>query len=302
MLRQFAVVLTAFAGTSVFAADIGIRKPGVPAAPHEVSSACKETKGLPADAFGFATGSDVADLGSWGLGLDTTTAIGQRGGSMAAFSPTIQLSGSFFPCLEIGPYLNGSYTRFRAYGGGTTTTVNAGGGIEMKYKLLGRAPNGIGLTFALSPGIQATDPRPGANGTLYSNSYRLLADAEIMPGRLYGAMNIELIQNWASIPAASTRASFFNVRGALTSPVQEGLYLGAEASYQRGYSGNWLNRYTGSAVYLGPTFFWQINEKFSLNGTWAYQVAGDAKAAPGRALGIDIFARHQMRAKLGYSF
>lgn len=287
------------ATTVAFSADLGTKKPAPVAA---VSAACKESKGLPADAFGFATGSDVADLGAWGLGFDTTTTAGQRGGSMTAFAPTVQLSGSFFPCLEVGPYLNGSYTRFRAYGGGTTTTVNAGGGIEMKYKFLGRAPNGIGLTFAMSPGIQATDPRPGTNGTLYSNSYRLLADTEIISGRLFGALNLELIQNWASIPGASTRTSFFNARAAVTSPVTEALYLGAEASYQRGYAGNWLNRYTGSAVYVGPTFYWQINEKFSLNGTWAYQVAGDARASAGRALGIDLFPRHQVRAKLGYAF
>jgi hypothetical protein len=299
-MRKYIIALSAIvASTAAFSADFGVKKPA-PVAP--VSAACKETKAVPADAFGFATGSDVADLGAWGIGLDTTGSNGTRGGTGYAIAPTLQASGSFFPCLEVGPYLFLGYSHFKPYSGAAITrTTTYGGGVEMKYKILGRAPHGIGLTLAISPNIATQDVSPGANPSVFGNSYRLLADAELIKGRLYGAFNLELFQTWTdSTPFA--KASNFNIRGALATPVTDALYVGAEVSHQRAYTGAWLNRYVANATYIGPTFFWQINDKFSLNGTWAYQVAGESRTSPARALGIDNFSRHVARLKLGYSF
>ena len=141
------------------------------------------------------------------------------------------------------------------------------------------------------------------NQKVFGNSFRLLADGELIKGRLYGAANLELNQIIVDSGTFGVgKASFLNLRGALTTPLTDALYIGAEASYQRAYQGTWLNRYAGQAYYLGPTFLWQINDKFTLNGTWAYQVGGNAKISPGRALGIDIFPRHNARLKLAYAF
>lgn len=299
MFRSLLVASTVIVSVSAFAADLGTKKPSPVAV---VSAACKETKSVPADAFGFATGSDVADLGAWGIGLDTVGANGTRGGTAYTLAPTVQVSGSFLPCLEVGPYGFLSYTNFKPYAGGASTKTSIfGGGIEMKYKLLGRAPHGIGLTFAVSPNFANSDTTPGTNFSQFGNSFRLLADAELIKGKLYGAFNVELFQTLPSNNPA-LNSSIFAVRGAVTSPVTDALFLGAEASYQRAYSGAWMNRYLANAFYVGPTFFWAINDKFTLNGTWAYQVAGEAKANPGRALGIDNFSRHQARLKLAYAF
>jgi hypothetical protein len=300
MFRSFVVASTALLSVSAFAADLGVKKPSALA--PVVSAACKETKALPADAFGFATGSDVADLGAWGIALDTAGANGARGGTATAVAPTVQVSGSFLPCLEVGPYGFLSYSNFKPYGGGVTTKSTVfGGGIELKYKLLGRAPHGIGLTFAVSPNFANSDSSPGLNYSQFGNSYRLLADAELIKGKLYGAFNIELFQTLpTNTPALNS--STFALRAALTTPITEALFLGAEGSYQRAYTGGWLNRYQANAFYVGPTFFWAINDKFTLNGTWAYQVAGESKLSPGRALGIDNLPRHQARLKLAYAF
>ncbi len=60
----------------------------------------------------------------------------------------------------------------------------------------GRAPHGLGLTFAISPNVQAYNGWSffGGNDYVFGNSYRLLADAELVKGRLFGALNIELFQ------------------------------------------------------------------------------------------------------------
>lgn len=68
MLKPTAFALAAASLLSpALAADLPSRK-GAPAAPP-VLSACSESEGIPTDAFGFTTGSDVADPGSFGASL-----------------------------------------------------------------------------------------------------------------------------------------------------------------------------------------------------------------------------------------
>ena len=90
MFRSIVVASAALLSFSAFAADLGVKKPSPVAT---ISAACKETKGLPADAFGFATGSDVADLGAWGVALDNTYVAGGRSGRAYGYVGTVQVSG-----------------------------------------------------------------------------------------------------------------------------------------------------------------------------------------------------------------
>lgn len=307
MLRSFLIASAALLSASAFAADLGVKKP-TPVTP--VSAACKETKGLPADAFGFASGSDVADLGAWGVGLDNSYVAGYRGGRGYGYSSTLQVSGSFIPCLEVGPYVFVSGGGFKPYGGLNATGTVLGGGIEMKYKLMGRATNGFGLTLAVNPNFGGYDGRNYFNGSssAFGNSFRLLADAELVKGKLYGALNIELFQsafanNNGPIMGPQPNTSQFNVRGALSYAATDALFVGAEASYQVQKTGMWGNgNFRAAAAYVGPTFLWAINDKWTLNGTWAYQVAGTDKAGPGRHLGTSVMPLNQARLKLGYAF
>jgi hypothetical protein len=301
MIRTLSIATALLASSVAFSADLGHKKPTAPA---PVSAACKEKTGLPADAFGFASGSDVADLGAWGIGLDTAGAIGARGGEFRGVTPLVQISGSFLPCLEVGPYAFFTSNNLKSYAIGSTNTSGSvvGGGLEMKYKLLGRAPHGIGLTFAVNPNAGGYSGRfYGNSGSVFNNSFRLLADAELMRGKLFGALNIELFQNTIDNNALKN-LSTLALRGALSYKATDSIFVGAEASYQRGYEGTWMKRYVAQAFYAGPTFFWAINDKFSLNGTVAFQVAGSDKYAPNRGLGIGFFPRTQGRLKLAYAF
>lgn len=303
MIRSIVLAAAAVVSVSAMAADLGVKKPSPVAA---VSAACKETKGLPADAFGFATGSDVADLGAWGAAVDNVYVAGGKGGRAYGYTGTLQVSGSFFPCLEVGPYLTYTIAGFKPYGGIERQGTLLGGGVELKYKLLGRAPHGLGLTFAISPNVQAYNGWSffGGNDYVFGNSYRLLADAELVKGRLFGALNIELFQAAYNNTLPGFRnLSQVNIRGALTAPVTDSLYVGAETSVQVATTGMWANgRFRAAATYIGPTFFWAINDKFTLNGTWAYQVYGNDKSGPNRSLGTLVFPLHQARLKLAYAF
>ncbi|MFC5396832.1 hypothetical protein [Bosea vestrisii] len=83
MLKPAAFALAASSLLSpAFAADLPSRK-SAPAAPP-VLSACTESEGIPTDAFGFTTGSDVAEVGSFGASLTYGGGFGVRDGRQAA--------------------------------------------------------------------------------------------------------------------------------------------------------------------------------------------------------------------------
>lgn len=307
MFRTLIVAGAALASVSAFAADLGYKKPAPVAA---VSAMCKEKKALPVDAFGFATGSDVADLNAWGAALDNTYVAGGRGGKSFGYTGTAQVSGSFFPCLEVGPYLYYGIGGYKPFGGLETQGTLLGGGVEMKYKLLGRATHGLGMTLAVSPNFGAYNGFTiyGGHSTVFNNSYRLLLDAELIKDKLYGALNVELFQSAYNNTVPGFRnLSQFNVRGALTTPITDSLYVGAEANVQVAKTGMWANgNFRASAVYVGPTFLWAINDKWTINGTFQTQVAGTDKTRTlfGHAskLGTAVFPVNQARLKASYAF
>lgn len=305
MFRSLVVAGAALASVSAFAADLGYKKPAPVAA---VSAMCKEKKALPVDAFGFATGSDVADLGAWGAGLDNTYVTGGRGGKSYGYTGTAQVSTSFFPCLEVGPYLFYSVGGFKPYGGADTSGSIVGGGVEMKYKLLGRATHGVGMTLAVSPNFGGYNGRNyfGGSSTVFGNSYRMLIDAELVKDKLYGALNFEVFQTAFNdnnrVFGPLPNLSQFNVRGALAYAATDSVFVGAEANWQVAKQGMWLNGRFRAAAYVGPTFLWAINDKWTVNGTFQTQIAGTDKSGPGRKLGTVVFPVNQARLKVAYTF
>jgi hypothetical protein len=303
MFRSLVIAGTALVATSAFAADLGYKKPSPVAA---VSAMCKEKTALAADAFGFATGSDVMDLGAWAGALDQTYVAGGRGGKAFGYVGTAQVSGSFFPCFEVGPYLYYGIAGTKPYRLNETQGTLLGGGVEMKYKVLGRGTHGIGMTLAVSPNFGAYNGFTvyGGHSSVFNNSYRMLVDAELVKGKLYGALNVELFQSaYANTVPGFRNLSQFNVRGALSYAVNDAIFVGAETSVQVAKTGMWADgRFRGSAVYVGPTFLWAINSKWTVNGTWATQIAGTDKTGRGAKLGSAVFPVNQARLKVAYTF
>ncbi|KAF0227358.1 MAG: hypothetical protein FD175_2701 [Beijerinckiaceae bacterium] len=288
--------------------------------PAPAAQACKETAGLSPDIFGFAAGSDVADLGSWSAGAEYGGAFGTRFGSLQSHGLKLQASTSPFPCLEVGPSLTFGAGRSNERIGQTSTISNAiGGGIEFKYKLLGRSIHGIGLTLVVEPTLargysRLNDPfaSPAISGTglLAGNTLKILIDSELVEDRLYGAFNVEhgLGLTRSDVNGCTTnsgsgycRASNLNLRAALSLKVADNFYFGGEVSHQRAYDGAFLNRGLGHAWFAGPNFLWQINEKLSMNGAWASQIAGKSNGQT-NSLNLEQFNRHLAKVKLGYAF
>jgi hypothetical protein len=296
-----------------------------PIAPPAPSAACRETSGLSTDIFGFSSGSDVVDFGTWGGSLEYNGAYGTRFGTLSGHNIKAQASTSPFPCLEIGPSLNYGSARLNNRIDLTSTNATAfGGQIEFKYKILGRATHGIGLTVTAEPGYSSVNTRLSDPLTPFfgsersrtaSNTFKILTDFALVPDRIYGAFNVEYGQGWNSsetnglngcAPAIGPtggwcKASSFNARAAVSAKLAENFFLGAEGQYLSAYQGTFLNRMNGHAWFVGPTAFWQATEKLSISGTFATQVAGQARGTP-NSLDLTNFSRQVAKLKLGYSF
>lgn len=295
--KALAFALLASCSTAV-AADLPSRK-GPPAAPAPVVSACTESEGIPTDAFGFTTGSDVADVGSFGPSLTYGGAFGTRVGSSNGHGLTLQGSYGLFPCFEIGPYVLGSFTNASA--GGISADERAyGAGVEMKYKLLGRDMHGLGLTLVIDPSATRVDPDGAGRFTSYNTGIRLFADKTLIPNTLYAALNLSQDLTWTG-PSPYARSSTFTVAGSLAWQVQEGLYLSGEVRHMRAHNDLGFGNEAGYATYVGPGVFWQATKQLAISAAYNVQVAGKAKGEPGD-LDLTNFSQHLVKVKLGYSF
>lgn len=298
MLRSALLALVASASfVPAFAADLPQRK-NAPATPP-VLSACTESDSIPIDAFGFTTGSEVADPGSFGASLSYGGGFGVRDGRQAAHGLQLQGSYGLFPCAEIGPYLLGGYTD-ATIAGVTADARSLGAGLEMKYRLLGRDLNGIGLTVIVDPSFNRTDPTGAGQFTTYNTGIRLFADAALVRGKLYAALNLSQDLTWTG-PSPYLRSSTLTIGGSLAWQVVDGLYLSGEIRHQRRQNELGLGDNVGYATFAGPGIFWQATKALALSAAYNVQLAGKAKGQAGD-LDITNFSQHLLKLKAAYSF
>lgn len=290
-------LLASSAITTAIAADLPSRKSAPVAAP--VLSACGESEGIPTDAFGFTTGSDVADPGSFGPSLTYGGGFGTRGGRLNSHGAQLQGSYGLLPCLEVGPYLLGNTTQ-ASFGGIGADSNSLGAGIETKYKILGRDLHGIGLTVVIDPSVNRTDPEGAGRFTTYNTGLRLFADKTLVPGKLYAALNLSHDLTWTG-PSPYLRSSTFSVGGSLAWQVVDDVYLSAELRHLRAYDTLGFSKEAGYATFAGPSIYWQATKQVAISAAYNIQLAGKAKGQPGD-LDLTNFSQHLVKLKAAYNF
>ena len=254
--------------------------------------------------FGFTEGSDLGVPGDVELEWETSGRLGRRLGRFLAVDSglalKIPLSGDF----RLAPGVT-----FNAYdigdaGRPTRTTGGFNGGfLETRLRLLDRRAAPFGLTLSIVPAYGTVDGGTGLPARSFGTDVALLADRELIPGKLVAAVNLGFAFASTRLGAADeqVRGSGIEAAAALSYQVRPGLFAGAEARYARTYEGLALGRLAGEAVYLGPTLYTTLSPQAWASFTWSFQVAGRAADAPG-PLDLSSFDRHQMRLRVGYSF
>src|SRR5262249_35401894 len=112
-----------------------------------------------------------------------------------------------------------------------------------------------GLTVSVEPRRGFTDEMSGAPGDQYGADFPVLADRELIPGRLFAALNVRYEPEQTRLRGSgeTLRESTLGIGAALAMQVMPNVFVGAEARSLRHYEGLGLNDFAGQALYIGPT-------------------------------------------------
>ncbi|WP_244431951.1 hypothetical protein [Rhodopseudomonas sp. B29] len=255
--------------------------------------------------FGFSMGSDIGEPGEVEVEMENVAAFGKRGGSYATLGTLNQVKYTLTDRFRIAPGFALGAQRIDTVPGFDNRrhmTFN-GAALEFRAKLIDRDSAPFGLTLHAQPGWSRVDEGSGARIEQYGSEFAALMDRVLIKDRLFAAFNV-----WYG--TAATREltgntwghdSELQLHGALSYAVTPAVVFGGGLRYLRSYDGGGLDRLCGEAVYLGPTFSWNINSTVGVSGTWQMQISGRGEG-DGYKLNLDRYERHQAMLRLNAHF
>ncbi|MBN9088035.1 MAG: hypothetical protein J0J01_14080 [Reyranella sp.] len=255
--------------------------------------------------FGFTQGADVGTFGEKEIESQTLGRFGKADGAYTGL--VSQLRAEFTPLphfrFEVGTLVD-YHSVSGVTGFDSRDQVQFGGFVmEGRYQLLDRRTAPIGLTIGVEPHWQRVDETSGELVTNYGGNLTLAIDKELVEDRLFAALNIIYDPEWTHVHITDTwqQQSTLGVSGAAVWQIVDGVFVGGESHYLRAYDGIGLASFAGEALFIGPTAYWQVTERFAVSGAWSLQVAGGAVGVPG-GLNLRDFERHQVRLRFEYTF
>jgi hypothetical protein len=267
-----------------------------------------ETKTLPVDTehlFGFVEGADIGGPGEGEFVTDSTLRAGRSAGTFADTASELELEYTALQNFRISAGATIAYYDIIGIAGmgDTQHTALQSLFLDARLRLLDRDRAPFGLTISASPHWGFIDETSGVPAGHFGTETQLLADRELQPDRLVGAINL-LFDNDRTrfvISDGLQHESLVGAGAALAAQVMPGLWLGGEARYLRDYSGAALNVFSGQALYIGPTLYARLAANAFVSVAWNFQTWGTAVAAPG-ALDLANFERHQVKLRFGFEF
>ena len=251
--------------------------------------------------FGFSEGTDIGTPFQPELESELVGRVGRLGGSYNTETLNVSLKYPLSSWFRVAPTV--AVTRFDIAGNPDIPDRNGVGverlGVEFRVRPFDREDHLFGLTLVTQPFVGFVNAVTGAPGTTWGNASLVAADREIVPDRLFAALN--LFYGFARSQDASTGwlldGSELAFSAAVTGRLWEGLYLGAEARYRRSFDGLAFGNLLGQAVYLGPTFYAPLGKGASLSGAWNIQAWGQTTGLdPG--LDLTLFERQMFKLRL----
>lgn len=255
--------------------------------------------------FGFTVGSDIGSAGEIEIEAESDSGAGKRAGRYLAAMNALQFKATITDHLRIAPHLEFAHHAVAGVPGmaDLARTELAAGGVEFKYRVLNRADAPFGLTFGLDTSVARTDAATGQRARDYGLDFSAALDRELIPDRLYGAINLIHAPSWGRDPVtrAWARSSQSGIGAALVGRIGEGIYLGGEVRYLRAYDSIGWRGFSGDAVFAGPSLFVELAPRATMTVAWNAQIAGHAEGEAGR-LDLRNFERHQVRVRFGFGF
>ena len=260
------------------------------------------------DIFGFTAPSDIGSPGDHGGGIEIDGNLGKRDGRYRNFTQKFGYERVIADNWSFGVAF---FTAWHGVHNVTVAPINRsmlqfdGASFEIAHRLIERsATNPFAFKIALEPRWARLDDG-GRRSQAFGAELKFIVDAVVAPEKLYWAMNVVLAYDNARNPDIRSKwapSTEVKVSQALTYQLTEKLFVGAEATYLAGFDGGAFNKFTGHAVFLGPTLYWKVAEKVSFNATVAPQIAGRNVATPGQKFDLDNYTRMMTRFKLSVEF
>src|SRR6267154_186405 len=228
--------------------------------------------------FGFTLGSDVNAVGEKEAESEAVGRFGKSTGTYSALSQALGVKVIPFQDFSIEPVI--SVARFDISGvpglDDRRQLAYEAASLEMRYRLLNREQALFGLTVGFDPHWARVDDTSGAPVDRYGAALLLIADKELVEKLFFAAFNFIYEPNAirSRITGAWQRTSELGVSAAVTMQIAPGVLIGAEARYMSSFDGLGLDRFSGNALFVGPTLYARFSEKIWMSAAWSTQVAG----------------------------
>ncbi|MCW1839155.1 hypothetical protein [Prosthecomicrobium hirschii] len=256
------------------------------------------------DAFGFSQGAATAGEGKWEASSTLTGAFGRSKGSYRAFQTESEAEYGITDRIQMGfaAFTDAHRVRNVPQLDNISSFGFDGLSVSPKIAILQKDIDGpVGFAVEGELEWRRHDEASGQSGRFYQGGLTALSDWVVMPNTLYAAANagFELGRGRENGEAWETESSVF-ASGALSWRFTKRATIGAEARLESAFEDVFGKR-EGTALFLGPTFFWKISGKVSVAAAWSTQVWGNGPDSHGR-LNLDAFDRHRGMLKIGLEF
>jgi len=256
--------------------------------------------------FGFVDGSDIGNEGEKAIEFETTGAFQKRGGRYSAVEQELefeQVPTQFF-AYELSAHAMAHSISGVEGLDNINNVAFSGASAKLRYLIIGRGPGSpIGLTISAEPEWSRIDGTDGTQTQDYSSEFRIVADTEFIPNRLYAAFNLIYVPEMEKGAADPNwqNSSGFGLSTALAYRITPTVTAGAALEYDCAYNGLAFQTFDGHALYLGPTLQINFSPKILLAAAFMAQVAGHAPNDP-RALDLTDFSQYRANLKFEVEF
>lgn len=261
-----------------------------------------KTVDAPDGAFGFADDSGTTGVGRYQFTLDFLPSW--SGGAMTGrdLSARAEINTGLLDTLQLGVAVSGLNTRNTPRGEEIETARSYAFSLPGKWQWRAREVNDFGMAFLFEPfiGRQQNNPAPG--GLIYGIDAKIAVDANI-DNRFYATFNIGYAIAATSPPVGGTDSSglfYLSLAGAYR--VTGALYVGAQIRQGWQFATAQPDFLNGSALSLGPTLAWQVNDNLTFSAVYLRQVFGNDRTRPAAAFELTDFRLNDARVRMTLSF
>jgi len=255
--------------------------------------------------FGFTFGSDVNAVGEREAESEAVGRFGKSGGTYGAISQALGVKFVPFQNFSVQPTVAVSRVDISNVPGleDRRQLSYQAAALELRYRLIDREKAQFGLTIGFDPRRARVDEISGAPLEQYGAAFLLIVDKELVDKLIFAAFNFfyEPERTRSRLTGDWEQTSELGLSAALAAQIRPGVLVGAEVRYMRSVDGLGLDRFTGNALFVGPTLYAKLSQKAWVSAAWSAQVAGRAQNGIG-ALDTINFEQHRALLRFGYNF